>query len=159
MKNLLLKIWKDPVWSKVIASVLFGGLVLLWSQFSATTFQAALEFLTSNYTLPVWVLAILIIISFFSIATAFVSLIAKRNVISNDADIVAVLDSWWPRASGMFPDDVHVNFSELEKKLNLQKGSVRRLIGAVAERHCYKPHTIGDTHGAYSYVMPRGFSG
>jgi hypothetical protein len=70
----LLKLWNDPVWSKVIASGIIGLILLIWNKLSIDTFNI-------EYCIPIWtlfLLALLILLCLLSPINTVISIIRKK---------------------------------------------------------------------------------
>lgn len=72
MRNLLAKLWKDPVWSKVISVAILTVIAFLWTQFispflSQSRWHALISFL--EYTIPVnlSIIVLLLLLVFIAI--------------------------------------------------------------------------------------------
>ena len=159
MKDVFLKIWKDPVVSTVVATAIIGGAVWLWRAISANTFNKALNWLASRYQVPLWLLLIFGIVTVFWFLRLFKRKERKGPPITNQHDIIAILDDWWPKAVGQSPDDVAVDFRALERQYNLQQGTARSAIEKVAAKNCYKPKFIGENHATYEYDFHKAING
>lgn len=113
MAMLFFKIWKDPVWSKVISTSLIGIFLILWQKLGQESFKYVLEKLLGTLLVPVWAITVVV----FALIVSVIKQISikKKTIepINNDSDIIAILDSWWPENEGQFPRDVAVNFQEL----------------------------------------------
>lgn len=94
--NRLHKIWKDPVWSKVIAA----GLIFIFSQIPVVissiiknqsisqTYDKILIFLTSDCNIPCWILILIIIISIVSIIFGIKRLLNKNKSVKVEKEVV-----------------------------------------------------------------------
>ncbi|WP_027469100.1 hypothetical protein [Deefgea rivuli] len=162
MMNFLLRIWKDPVWSKVIATCIVAGAIWLWSTLNTSSFINTLFFLNTTYPTPLWLLILLgvctVVLIFRLISKKKKVTIVPTPLVSNTSDIFAILDHWWPKAEGQNPSDVAVVFSDLEKELNLKTGSVQISIEAVAIANCYKKRFIGNNNATFEYDFDKAFS-
>ena len=164
LKKSVSTIWKDPVWSEVIAAMLIAGGLGLWQFLSGKSFDALFGFLAILYKIPLWAL---IIWGFFTIYFAAVAIRMRiKNGASNASasapitdqdDIVAILDAWWPKESNQ-PQDVAVDFRELEKKYNLQPGAAPAAISVVASKNYYKAKFTGANHATYEYDFARAYA-
>jgi|GEM_PF-2748011 len=157
MKDIFFKIWKDPVWSKVISVGIIGLITLLWSQISERSFGYFIDKLNINVPVKLWLLLVLAI-PVFSFAIKIIGKKPKQiPLIENESDVLAAVDSWWPKITGgYFPDDVKVNFKEIEVSHRLGTGSVKKVIDKVASKRNFKPKFIGDTYATYEYVHKKG---
>ena len=68
-----------------------------------------------------------------------------------EGDIIALLDDWWPKSEGMVPDNVKVNFSEIDTSLGLPPGSSKKYIDKVAKRKSFKCISSGNVFAVYEY--------
>lgn len=66
MKAFFLKIWKDPVWSKVISAGIIGAVVWAWKLIDTDSFAVFWDFIVSvfNYmvSIPIWGIILIICI-------------------------------------------------------------------------------------------------
>lgn len=69
----------------------------------------------------------------------------------SEGDILAILDDWWPKSEGSVPDNVRVNFREVDDSLSLPPGSTKRYISQVARKKCFKPGASGDVVAVFEY--------
>jgi hypothetical protein len=83
----------------------------------------------------------------------------KETLISNQKDIIAILDGWWPKGRGPYPDDVSVDFKKLENEYKLVPGSISKIIDIVAFRNCYKIKSRGENFATYAYDLEKAFRG
>ena len=56
---------------------------------------------------------------------------ARTNL--TDGDIIALLEDWWPKSGESVPDNVKVNFSEVDRSLSLPPGSTKKFISQVVQ--------------------------
>ena len=70
-----------------------------------------------------------------------------------EGDIIALLDDWWPKSEGMVPDNVKVNFSEIDTSLGLPPGSSIKYIDRVAKRKSFKCISSGNIFAVYEYEI------
>ena len=68
-----------------------------------------------------------------------------------EGDIIALLDDWWPKSEKSFPDNVTVNFPELDQLLSLPSGSTKKYISQVASRKNFKPVSSGNVVATFEY--------
>lgn len=76
MKSLFLKIWKDPVWSKVIAVAITGTSLFLWNKISINTFDIFFAWLKVEYHISLWIVisfVLLLLLKMESIISLFKS--------------------------------------------------------------------------------------
>jgi len=154
MKEKIFVIWKDAVWSKIIATSIVSGVLWCWSFLSSGTFNLFLGIASTPISLPLWGVSLLCFAPVYSGAKYLVTINRKKLYISNLRDIIAIIDSWWPRSSGGCPQDITVDFEELEKKYNLSPGSVSKVIDEVAETNCYTAKFRGEKIATFSYQIP-----
>jgi predicted nucleotide-binding protein len=71
----------------------------------------------------------------------------------SEKDIIALLYAWWPRpkTGESFPDDVKVNFSEVDQLLSLPPGSTKKYIPQVAFKKGFKPISTGNVIATFEY--------
>jgi len=129
------QLWNDPVWSKVIATVI-GGLILV---------------------IILWIYRNLIV-KYFKLAINSLKKISfKKKVISTEIltenDIYTKIVMWWPKSVGFFPDDVSVDFRKLEAELGLPVESVKKYIDNVARKNHFKPKSRSDNYAVYEYDL------
>lgn len=79
--------------------------------------------------------------------------------VMNEGDIIALLESWWPKREEMVPDDVTVHFAKLDKELSMPPGSTKQYIDRVAKRKSFKCISAGDLLAVYEYVLNPDDSG
>jgi len=68
-----------------------------------------------------------------------------------DGDIIALLDSWWPKSEESFPDNVTVNFAEVDKQLSLPSGSTKKHITKIAKSKDFKILSSGNVFATFEY--------
>ncbi|WP_291321413.1 nucleotide-binding protein, partial [Desulfonatronospira sp.] len=68
-----------------------------------------------------------------------------------EGDILALLDSWWPKSKELVPEDVTVKFNEVDKLLSLPSGSTKKYIYQVAKRKNFKPVSSGHLLATFEY--------
>lgn len=154
MKNKFLVIWKDAVWSKIIATAIISGTLWCWSFLSSNTFNIFLGIAFTPIILPLWGVLLLCFAPIYFGAKYLANIKLKKPYISNPRDIIAIIDSWWPKSSDGFPQDVTVDFEELEKKYNLSPGGVNNVIDEVAEKNGYTVKFRGEKIATFSYQIP-----
>lgn len=153
------RIWKDPVWSKVISASIIGLATLLWIKIGSESFWSTVEF--AEKTTPVYNWLILASCALNIYAMAKILIPAQKSgklpvkEISNLNDAEAKIESWWPRAEGMFPNDVNIDYGALCNDLNISRGIIAQSIANVAYRHCYKPKVTGQNYATYEYDLSR----
>ena len=69
----------------------------------------------------------------------------------NEGDILALLDNWWPKDSGSVPENVSVNFIEVDELLSLPPGSTQKYISQVARNKGFKPGPSGNVVAVFEY--------
>lgn len=77
--DFILKIWKDPVWSKVIASGIIFLMVTIWTKYSGYTFNDILDFLLTALTVPFPLYMTLSIVSLFFIIKYSIKFFKSRT--------------------------------------------------------------------------------
>ena len=70
-----------------------------------------------------------------------------------EGDIIALLDDWWPKSERMVPDNVKVNFSEIDTSLGLPPGSSKKHIDKVAKSKSFKCISSGNLFAVYEYYI------
>jgi hypothetical protein len=68
-----------------------------------------------------------------------------------EGDIIALLDDWWPKSVESFPENVTVNFAEVDQLLSLPFGSTKKHIFQVASRKDFKPVSSGNVVASFEY--------
>ncbi len=68
-----------------------------------------------------------------------------------EGDIIALLDNWWPKSGEHFPENVKVNFSEVDQLLLLPPGSTKKHIMSVASRKGFKRVSSGQVVAVFEY--------
>ncbi len=68
-----------------------------------------------------------------------------------EGDIIALLDDWWPKSGESVPDNVKVNFSEVDQLLSLPPGSTKKHIPQVATRKGFKSVSSGNVVATFEY--------
>ena len=68
-----------------------------------------------------------------------------------EGDIIGLLDDWWPKSGEAVPDNVRVNFSEVDQLLYLPSGSTKKHIPQVASRKGFKPVSSGNVVAIFEY--------
>lgn len=69
----------------------------------------------------------------------------------NEGDILALLDDWWPKSKDAIPENVKVNFNELDTLLSLPPGSTKKHIGRIAASKSFKSGSCGDVFAIFQY--------
>ena len=162
MLQFFVKFWKDSVFSKVIATGIILAIGYIFTKISKVDFTTIgnyiLSKLTTSFSINLWVI---LLFSLLLIAlVAFCVFVHIRNKSNNreeniveliEDDIYAKIVAWWPKAEGMNPDDVAIDFQELEKELSLPKGSVAKCIDKAARLDNYKIKVRGQNNAVYEY--------
>ncbi len=125
-------IWNDPVFSKVIAGIIL--LIIGW------IFRANIEKYVKKFIL-------------------ILSNLKKRRTDLTPNDIIAIIDSWWPKSTDTWPKDVTVNFKDIEKKYKLPTGSVNQYIDVVATKNCFKQKFRGPNNATFEYDIEKAMRG
>lgn len=68
-----------------------------------------------------------------------------------EGDIIALLNNWWTKSKESVPDDVSVNFREVDESLSLPNGSTKKYIGQIAARKSYKCVSSGNIVAVFEY--------
>ena len=68
-----------------------------------------------------------------------------------EGDIMALIDDWWPKSEESFPQNVTVNFAEVDKLLSLPSGSTKKYIFQIASRKDFKPVSSGNIVASFEY--------
>ncbi len=169
MKNVIVKrvkaAWKDPVMSKVISAALIGIALWLWKVISSASFSKAGNLAMSPVAIPAWLLLLLTACS----AVGLWSIRPKRKptppaaptkqLVHDIADASSLVAAWWPKATGYFPDDVHVNYEALESQFSLAPGVAKPAVSAVASQNCFKVKISGDRFATFEYDLDRAHRG
>ncbi len=74
---------------------------------------------------------------------------AQRDL--TEGDIIALLDDWWPKSGESVPDNVKVNFSEVDRLLSLPSGSTKKHITQVASRKGFKSVSSSNVVAIFKY--------
>lgn len=88
-----------------------------------------------------------------NISRSVTTAISAKHPITDKEDIFIKLHEWWPRSTELYPDDVTVEFEELERLLNLESGSVAKYIVEVAVEKGYVVKRQGSTSILFNYDM------
>ncbi len=67
------------------------------------------------------------------------------------ADIIALLDNWWPKPLEPVPENVTVNYREVDQSLSLPSGSTQKYISQVASRNNFKIVSSGNVVATFEY--------
>jgi hypothetical protein len=155
MIKLLVNIWKDPVFSKVIAAAICGFFIWLWSYFDASSFNNVIK---NPITVPQYIVITPWIFIIVQAVLKFNTFLKAKPKISGRDDIISILNLWWSKSENNPHQDVHVDFSYLEKMYNLAEGTVSEIIEEVAERRGFKVVSHGENYATFTYVILSGFS-
>lgn len=68
-----------------------------------------------------------------------------------EADIIALLDNWWPKLLETAPENVTVNYREVDQSLSLPSGSTKKYISKIASRKSFKPVSSGNVVATFEY--------
>ena len=68
-----------------------------------------------------------------------------------EGDIIALLDDWWPKSKESIPENVTVNFREVDRSLSLPAGSTKKYISQVSARKDFKPVSSGNVVATFEY--------
>lgn len=78
----------------------------------------------------------------------------------SEGDIIALLDDWWPISEEMVPDNVRVDYNDVDASLKLPPGSAKKYIDQIAKRKSFKRISSGNVVAVYEYdVDPTTFFG
>lgn len=69
----------------------------------------------------------------------------------NEGDILALLDVWWPKSKDAVPEDVNVNFNEVDELLSLRPGSTKKYINQIARKKGFKCGASGNLFAVFEY--------
>ena len=69
----------------------------------------------------------------------------------SEGDIIALLDDWWPKTKEIVPDNVRVNYNEVDASLGLPSGSTKKYIAQIAKRKGFKHISSGNVVAVYEY--------
>jgi len=61
------------------------------------------------------------------------------------------LDDWWPKSKDIVPDNVRINFDEVDKSLSLPPGSTKKYIGQIARKKGFKAGASGNVVAVFEY--------
>lgn len=146
------KIWNDPVVASVVATSIISGATWIYEVISSNSFVGLKKFFTRTVDFPfILILIPWTLISFF-LAVLTINKIRDKKPIEEEGDVVAILNSWWPKSEG-FPPDVSVNFKELEASHNVKSGLVKKHIDQVAKYQGFHKVAGGENYSIYSYKI------
>jgi len=77
----------------------------------------------------------------------------------NEGDILAILDDWWPKSKDTVPENVRVNFIEVDDSLALPPGSTKKYINQIARKKGFKPGASGNVVAVFEYDVTIDFFG
>lgn len=153
MKELFFKIWKDPVWSKVISVGILASLALAWKFTSSEKLNDYLSRVNTLVEIRLWVLVVFVVLVIFYLLRSRKKSHKNTQPTLSDEDIISLVDAWWPVQKGAYyPDDVQVNFKEVEIAKGLPPGSVSKVIQVVANGKGFKPKYLGKTHATFESI-------
>ena len=69
----------------------------------------------------------------------------------NEGDILALLNTWWPKSKDIVPEDVKVNFNEVDELLSLPPGSTKKYINKIARKKSFKCGVSGNVFAVFEY--------
>ena len=69
----------------------------------------------------------------------------------SEGDILAILDDWWPKSKDTVPDNVKVNFNEVDDSLSLPQGSTKKYISQIARKKGFKAVASGNVVAVFEY--------
>jgi hypothetical protein len=152
MKNQFLVIWKDTVWSKVIATSITAVLGMGWLFLSGDSFNAFLAIASKPINFPLWIVLLFILPLCFIAAKHLIKINRKKPYISDTNDVIAIVDSWWLKNISNW--SATVNFEDVENEFNLQPGSVSNIIEKVAQDNGYSVKSRGEKVATFSRNIP-----
>ncbi|WP_426688406.1 hypothetical protein [Rhodanobacter ginsengiterrae] len=169
MKTLIVKrakvAWKDPVWSKVISAAIIGTALGIWKAVSSASFSKAVGFIASPIVLPAWLLLLLVASAAFGFwhirprRKPKPALTPTKSLVHGIADASSLVASWWPKATGYFPDDVHVDYAALENQFSLAPGVTQQAVSNVASQNCFKIKIPGTLFATFEYDHQKAHHG
>lgn len=68
-----------------------------------------------------------------------------------EADIIALLDNWWPKPLETVPENVTVNYREVDQLLSQPSGSTKKYISNIASRKGFKTVSSGNVVATFEY--------
>ncbi|MFC1523646.1 TIR domain-containing protein [Thermodesulfobacteriota bacterium] len=77
--------------------------------------------------------------------------IGYSQVDLTNGDIIAFLEDWWPQSTESVPENVTVNYNEIDKLLMLPPGSTKKHIGPIATRKNFKCISSGNVVAVFEY--------
>jgi hypothetical protein len=155
-------VWKDPVLSKLIAGGIGAVLLFVWRLIGESTFNSFVHALNSSIHLPTWLavlFGLLIAALAWKLRPTRKVVTAQTPLITDIVDASARVDSWWPKPTGYFPDDVHVDYASLESRYSLAPGVAKKAVSVVALKHCYKEKIPGENFATFEYDHDRAHRG
>jgi hypothetical protein len=78
-KEHFLKIWRDPVWSKVIAAGILGAIALLWAKLTNHSWKEIYYFIISSLSFKLPVFLFLSVFALYFIIAKCIQLLKKRK--------------------------------------------------------------------------------
>jgi len=121
-----------------LASVAAGGIIIIFS----TLCIIFREWLRSKQTLELysWVWLLFLLIFLFLLVYFIRSIVLNRGRLKNAGDIISEIDNWFNRhIDGAAPivQNRPYYFANVEKDLNLKRGSSKRYLPMISFRHGY----------------------
>lgn len=149
----LKKLWSDPVIASVLASAIFSGVSWAYDSISMGRMIGIYEYMAKSVNVPVvflmvpWVFVIVFL--FFKVKNN----LAWKTKITNEGDILVVLNEWWPKAKG-FQSDVTIDFEQVERECNIQQQLVKKYIDQVAQQQGFSRKIQGEKFSTFTYSRP-----
>lgn len=169
MKNFVLEkaksVWKDPVMSKVISATLIGLALWLWRVLSSASFSKAGDLMASPVAIPVWLLLLLTAGSVVGLwcvrprRKPKLPATPHKPLVHDITDASSLVAAWWPKPTGYFPDDVHVDYDALDGQLSLAPGVAKLAVLAVASQKCFKIKIAGNRFATFEYDHAKAYHG
>ncbi|MBX7150007.1 hypothetical protein K1X84_00105 [bacterium] len=170
-----ISVWKDPVWSKVIATVVIGILLTIYSilqKLNIDFTKSVSSILT--FKIDIWIVILVGLIlwiahSFFKSHPAIskpetdtqtttkpegdsqTSTIFNFNYDEND--ILSAIQSWMSARPSKLNTQV-ISFSDVDNELGLLPGSTQRYIEQVAQKYGYTTERKGSNTILFKIVRP-----
>src|SRR5690606_30587190 len=124
---------------------------------SKTSLLKAIEWLKASYETPKWLLIMLGISALVSMSIIFMRIKASRKphtpLISHPDDAIIKILEWWPKqiSGGFLPNDVHVDFKQLERELHLAPEMAQKVMARVIEQNGFQEKKRGPNFAIYTY--------
>jgi hypothetical protein len=157
--------WKDPVLSKVISAAIIGMILWGWKQFGSASFSKAELLVAAPIALPMWLFLLLVIVAVVGLwkirprGKVKAPVAPAKALVHDVTDASSLVASWWPKSTGYFPDDVHIDYEELETKFSLAPGVAKTAASIVASQKCFKIKIPGERFATFEYDLNRASRG